>query len=49
MRMAPHVSSGERILMMAGNFLFRDDDLEKSTSVLSGGDAHDYVSQDFVT
>lgn len=38
MRMAPHVSSGERILMMAGNFLFRDDDLEKPTSVLSGGE-----------
>jgi ATP-binding cassette subfamily F protein 3 len=38
MRMAPHISSGERILMMAGNFLFRDDDLEKPTSVLSGGE-----------
>ena len=38
MRMAPHVSSGERILMMAGNFLFRNDDLEKPTSVLSGGE-----------
>ncbi len=38
MRMAPHITAGERILMMAGNFLFRDDDLEKPTSVLSGGE-----------
>ena len=38
MRMAPHVTAGERILMMAGNFLFKNDDLEKPTSVLSGGE-----------
>ncbi len=37
-RMAPVMTSGERILMMAGNFLFRNDDLEKTTSVLSGGE-----------
>jgi len=37
-RMAPPNASGERILMMAGNFLFRDDDLDKPTSVLSGGE-----------
>ncbi len=37
-RMAPGHVSGERVLMMAGNFLFRDDDLEKKTSVLSGGE-----------
>ena len=37
-RMAPSSASGERLLMMAGNFLFRDDDLEKPTSVLSGGE-----------
>ena len=37
-RMAPEQTSGERILMMAGNFLFKNDDLEKSTSVLSGGE-----------
>jgi ATP-binding cassette subfamily F protein 3 len=37
-RMAPVTTSGERILMMAGNFLFRNDDLEKTTSVLSGGE-----------
>ncbi len=37
-RMAPPMASGERILMMAGNFLFRGDDLEKTTSVLSGGE-----------
>ncbi len=37
-KMAPVMSSGERILMMAGNFLFRNDDLEKTCSVLSGGE-----------
>jgi ATP-binding cassette, subfamily F, member 3 len=37
-RMAPALTAGERILMMAGNFLFRNDDLEKTTSVLSGGE-----------
>ncbi|MBT4153363.1 MAG: ABC-F family ATP-binding cassette domain-containing protein [Candidatus Magasanikbacteria bacterium] len=37
-RMAPPSASSERILMMAGNFLFRNDDLDKSTSVLSGGE-----------
>ncbi len=37
-RMAPRDASGERILMMAGNFLFRGDDLDKPTSVLSGGE-----------
>ena len=37
-RMAPPLTPGERILMMAGNFLFRNDDLEKTTSVLSGGE-----------
>ncbi|MFZ2682093.1 MAG: ABC-F family ATP-binding cassette domain-containing protein [Patescibacteria group bacterium] len=37
-RMAPVLTPGERILMMAGNFLFRNDDLEKTTSVLSGGE-----------
>ncbi len=37
-RMAPPLTAGERILMMAGNFLFRNDDLEKTTSVLSGGE-----------
>lgn len=37
-RMAPPMTAGERILMMAGNFLFRNDDLEKTTSVLSGGE-----------
>ena len=37
-RMAPSDASGERILMMAGNFLFRNDDLDKTTSVLSGGE-----------
>lgn len=37
-RMAPPEASGERILMMAGNMLFRGDDLEKPTSVLSGGE-----------
>ena len=38
MRMAPHVTAGEKILMMAGNFLFKNDDLEKLTSFLSGGE-----------
>ncbi len=37
-RMAPNDAPGERLLMMAGNFLFRNDDLEKKTSVLSGGE-----------
>ena len=37
-RMAPSEASGERILMMAGNFLFRNDDLDKPTNVLSGGE-----------
>ncbi len=37
-RMAPTNASGERILMMAGNFLFRNDDLDKPTEVLSGGE-----------
>ncbi|MBP9827875.1 ATP-binding cassette domain-containing protein [Patescibacteria group bacterium] len=37
-RMAPLQAPGERILMMAGNFLFRNDDLEKRTNVLSGGE-----------
>ncbi|NBS68582.1 ABC transporter ATP-binding protein [bacterium] len=37
-RLAPADASGERLLMMAGNFLFRNDDLEKTTSVLSGGE-----------
>lgn len=37
-RMAPGDAPGERILMMAGNFLFRNDDLEKKTHVLSGGE-----------
>lgn len=37
-RLAPMNAPGERILMMAGNFLFRNDDLEKPTSVLSGGE-----------
>jgi len=37
-RLAPADASGERILMMAGNFLFKGDDLDKSTSVLSGGE-----------
>ena len=38
MRMAPSATSGEMILMMASNFLFRNDDLEKTTRVLSGGE-----------
>ncbi len=37
-RLAPENTSGERLLMMAGNFLFRNDDLEKPTSILSGGE-----------
>lgn len=37
-RMAPVLAPTERILMMAGNFLFRRDDLDKPTSVLSGGE-----------
>lgn len=37
-RCAPEHTSGEKILMMAGNFLFKGDDLEKRCSVLSGGE-----------
>lgn len=37
-RMAPTDAPGERLLMMAGIFLFRNDDLEKKTGVLSGGE-----------
>lgn len=37
-RMAPGHVSGEGILMMAGNFLFTGDDLDKPVSVLSGGE-----------
>lgn len=37
-RCAPEGASGEAILRMAGTFLFRDDDLEKRVSVLSGGE-----------
>lgn len=37
-RMAPADASAERLLMMAGNFLFRNDDLEKTSKVLSGGE-----------
>ncbi len=37
-RLAPENAPAERILMMAGNFLFRHDDLEKRTDVLSGGE-----------
>lgn len=35
---APAEASGERILATAGAFLFREDDLEKPCSVLSGGE-----------
>ncbi|MEK9152484.1 MAG: ATP-binding cassette domain-containing protein, partial [Patescibacteria group bacterium] len=35
---APAESSGERILATAGAFLFHEDDLEKTCSVLSGGE-----------
>lgn len=37
-RMAPGHTAGERILMMAGNFLFTGHDLDKPTSILSGGE-----------
>ena len=37
-RLAPEAAPAERILMMAGNFLFKQDDLEKKTNVLSGGE-----------
>jgi ATP-binding cassette, subfamily F, member 3 len=37
-RTAPSTASSERLLMMAGNFLFKNDDLDKPTSVLSGGE-----------
>ena len=37
-RCSPQEASGERILMMAGNFLFKNDDLDKPTHVLSGGE-----------
>ncbi|MFC1787913.1 ABC-F family ATP-binding cassette domain-containing protein [Patescibacteria group bacterium] len=37
-RLAPLNAASENILMMAGNFLFRDNDLDKPTSVLSGGE-----------
>src|SRR3989338_2005511 len=37
-RMAPSDASRERILMMAGNLLFRNDDLENTAAVLSGGE-----------
>lgn len=37
-RMAPSTTSGERLLMMAGNFLFRGNDLDKPSVVLSGGE-----------
>lgn len=37
-RLAPSQASTERLLMMAGNFLFCNDDLEKPTQVLSGGE-----------
>ena len=37
-RMAPAHASGESLLMMAGTFLFKGDDLEKSVDVLSGGE-----------
>jgi len=35
---APGSISAEQILMMAGNFLFRGDDLDKKVSMLSGGE-----------
>jgi ATP-binding cassette subfamily F protein 3 len=37
-RSAPPDASDEAILKMAGDFLFKDDDLEKLTGVLSGGE-----------
>jgi ATP-binding cassette subfamily F protein 3 len=37
-RAAPTEASGERILSVAGAFLFREDDLEKTCGVLSGGE-----------
>ncbi|PJA45027.1 hypothetical protein CO174_05275 [Candidatus Uhrbacteria bacterium CG_4_9_14_3_um_filter_50_9] len=37
-RNAPKDASGERILMMAGNFLFKGNDLDKQADVLSGGE-----------
>jgi ATP-binding cassette subfamily F protein 3 len=37
-RAAPPATAGERILAAAGAFLFREDDLEKPTGVLSGGE-----------
>jgi len=35
---APGSISAEQILMMAGNFLFKNDDLDKRVNVLSGGE-----------
>lgn len=35
---APHDAPAQRVLMMAGNFLFKGDDLDKKISVLSGGE-----------
>lgn len=35
---APHATSAEQILMMAGNFLFVGKDLDKRVEVLSGGE-----------